>query len=83
MAQRHIYLSQPKTKMLVFPRKKKIRSLQSLMYSGLENATTILSSESEDNGDGDISMHQALDLDDLGDEWISLCSMVYQFYFAI
>jgi hypothetical protein len=59
---------QPKRKRLVRPRKKKIRSLHSLLYGGLENEAVASSSESEDNGDGDISMHQYLGSDDLGDE---------------
>ncbi|ONM18684.1 hAT transposon superfamily protein [Zea mays] len=59
---------QPKRKRLVRPRKKKIRSLHSLLYGGLENEAVASSSESEDNGDGDISMHQYSDSDDLGDE---------------
>jgi hypothetical protein len=59
---------QPKRKRLVRPRKKKIRSLHSLLYGGLENEAAVSSSESKDNGDGDISMHQYSDSDDLGDE---------------
>jgi hypothetical protein len=38
------------------------------LYGGLENEAVASSSESEDNGDGDISMHQYLGSDDLGDE---------------
>jgi hypothetical protein len=60
---------QPKRKRLVHPRKKQSRSLHSLMHGGLEHASVVLSLKYEDNGDGDIiSMHEASDLDDLGDE---------------
>jgi hypothetical protein len=38
------------------------------MYGGLENATVVSSSKSEDNAYGDISMHQASYSDGLGDE---------------
>jgi hypothetical protein len=38
------------------------------LFGGLENEAVVSSSESEDNGDGEISMHQALYSDDLGDE---------------